>query len=150
MVSIFIIQCNKYFCLQNYEKKVINIHIKLHIVLLCITPNVYLSDNAVKFVINILNETWSYVCRTLTDLIVRFIVKNGSSIAFFSNLIPTPQIAYTRLLVYTCLLVMISLYIYNDPTTLSCSNKCCQPDHYGSQNQTKVVNFQKSLADFCD
>ena len=31
---------------------------------ICITPNVYLSYNAVKFVINILNETWSYVCRT--------------------------------------------------------------------------------------
>ena len=91
------IQCNKCFCLQNYEKKVINIHIKTTYCT-ALTSNVYLSDNAVKFVINILNETWSYVCRTLTDLIVKFIDKNGSSIEFFSNLIPTPQITYTRFL----------------------------------------------------
>ena len=34
MVSIFKIQCNEYFCLQNYEKTVRNKHIKTHIVLL--------------------------------------------------------------------------------------------------------------------
>ena len=34
LVSIFKIQCNEYFCLQNYEKTVRNKHIKTHIVLL--------------------------------------------------------------------------------------------------------------------